>query len=161
MFGDLVGLKLPDICLTGEEKPHPGNLSRPGIEPRPTAWQAQMLPLAPQRWTTGESCQILCFSGDPTPSAFEDQMNNLTIMAQHPSHSTTLASPADLTWSSNISDQGCSAITVFVIHIELAFSELSDHTGISELLGDNISAAKHCAITTAVTILKLHCILYC
>ena len=39
IFGDLVGLKLPDIRLTGEEKtpkkPHPGNLSRPGIEPGP------------------------------------------------------------------------------------------------------------------------------
>ena len=34
MFGDLVGLKLPDICLTGEEKPHPGNLSRPGTQAR-------------------------------------------------------------------------------------------------------------------------------
>ena len=38
IFGDL---KLPDICLTGEEKPrkklHPGNLSRPGIEPGPAA----------------------------------------------------------------------------------------------------------------------------
>ena len=33
IFGDFGGLKLPDICLTGEEKPHPGNLSRPGIEP--------------------------------------------------------------------------------------------------------------------------------
>ena len=35
MVGDLGGLKFPDICLTGEEKPrkkkpHPGNLSRPG-----------------------------------------------------------------------------------------------------------------------------------
>ena len=29
IFGDL---KLPDICLAGEDKPHPGNLSRPGIE---------------------------------------------------------------------------------------------------------------------------------
>ena len=41
IFGDLVGLKLPDIRLAGEEKPqkkpHPGNLSRPGIEPGPTA----------------------------------------------------------------------------------------------------------------------------
>ena len=41
VFGDLGGLKLPDICLTGEEKPrekpHPGNLSRPGIEPGPAA----------------------------------------------------------------------------------------------------------------------------
>ena len=40
IFGDLVGLKFPDICLTGEEKPRktsPGNLSRPGIEPGPAA----------------------------------------------------------------------------------------------------------------------------
>ena len=41
IFGDLVDLKLPDIRLTGEEKPrkkpHPGNLSRPGIEPGPAA----------------------------------------------------------------------------------------------------------------------------
>ena len=55
ILGDLGGLKFPDICLTGEEKPrkrpHPGNLSRPGIEPGPAAWQARMLPLAPQRWT--------------------------------------------------------------------------------------------------------------
>ena len=34
------------------KKPHPENLSRPGIEPGPAAWQARMLPLAPQRWTT-------------------------------------------------------------------------------------------------------------
>ena len=55
IFGDLVGLKLPDICLTGEEKipkkPHPGNLSDPGIEPGPSAWQARMLLPVPQRWT--------------------------------------------------------------------------------------------------------------
>ena len=55
IFGDLGGLKLPDICLTGEEnprkKPHPGNLSRPGIEPGPAAWQSRMLPPFPQRWT--------------------------------------------------------------------------------------------------------------
>ena len=41
IFGDLVGLKLPDIRLTGEEKPrtkpHPGTLSRPGIEPGSSA----------------------------------------------------------------------------------------------------------------------------
>ena len=30
------------------KKPHPGNLSRPGTEPGPAAWQARMLPLAPQ-----------------------------------------------------------------------------------------------------------------
>ena len=50
IFGDLGGLNLPDICLTGEEKPpkkpHPGNLSRPGIEP--AAWQALRLPSVPQ-----------------------------------------------------------------------------------------------------------------
>ena len=55
LFGDLGGLKIPVICLTGEEKPRkkpqPGNLSQPGIEPGPAAWQARMLPLAPQRWT--------------------------------------------------------------------------------------------------------------
>ena len=56
IFGDLVGLKFPDICLTGEEnplkkKPHPGNLSRPGIELGPAAWQARILPPCPQRWT--------------------------------------------------------------------------------------------------------------
>ena len=33
------------------KKPHPGNLSRPGIEPGPAAWQARMLLLAPHRWT--------------------------------------------------------------------------------------------------------------
>ena len=33
-----------------QKKPDPGNLSRPGIEPGPAAWQACMLPLAPQRW---------------------------------------------------------------------------------------------------------------
>ena len=51
IFGDLGGLKFPDICLTGEENPHPGNLSRLGIEPGPAAWQVRMLPLAPQQWT--------------------------------------------------------------------------------------------------------------
>ena len=35
-------------------KPHPGNLSRPGIETGPAAWQARMIPLAPQRWTEFE-----------------------------------------------------------------------------------------------------------
>ena len=33
------------------KKPHPGNLSIPGIEPGSTAWQALILPPAPQRWT--------------------------------------------------------------------------------------------------------------
>ena len=35
------------------KKPHPGNLSRLGIELGPAAWQARMLPPAPQRWTGG------------------------------------------------------------------------------------------------------------
>ena len=34
------------------KKTHPGNLSRPGIEPGSAAWQARMLPLTPQRWTS-------------------------------------------------------------------------------------------------------------
>ena len=33
------------------KKPHPGNLSRTGIEPGPAARQACMLPPASQRWT--------------------------------------------------------------------------------------------------------------
>ena len=41
IFGDLGGLKLPGICLSDEEKSrkkrHPGNMSRPGIEPEPAA----------------------------------------------------------------------------------------------------------------------------
>ena len=37
IFGDLGGLKLPELCLTGEEKPQPGNLSQLGIEPGPAA----------------------------------------------------------------------------------------------------------------------------
>ena len=55
IFGDRMGLKFSDICLTGEENPeklHPGNPSRPGIEPRLPAWQARVLPPVPQRWTT-------------------------------------------------------------------------------------------------------------
>ena len=40
-------------CRWGKtpKKPHPRNLSRPGIEPGPATWQARMLPPAPQRWT--------------------------------------------------------------------------------------------------------------
>ena len=67
--GTLGGLKFPDICLTGEEKPrkkkpHPGNLSRPGIEPGPAAWQERMLPLAPEGWTNRLHKKIneQCFS---------------------------------------------------------------------------------------------------
>ena len=41
------------------KKPHPGNLSRPGIEPGPAAWQARMLPLAPQRRTKKKMLNVL------------------------------------------------------------------------------------------------------
>ena len=55
IFGELMGLNLPAICLKGEEKPrknpHTGNLSRSEIEPGSAAWQARMLPPASQRWT--------------------------------------------------------------------------------------------------------------
>ena len=34
------------------KKSYPGNLSWPGIEPGPAAWQARMLPPGPQRWTS-------------------------------------------------------------------------------------------------------------
>ena len=33
------------------KKPHLGNLSRPGIEPGPAAWQVCMVPLVSLRWT--------------------------------------------------------------------------------------------------------------
>ena len=33
------------------KKTHPGNLSWPGIELGPAAWQARILPSVPQRWT--------------------------------------------------------------------------------------------------------------
>ena len=49
ILGEPWSLKLPDICLTGEERPHPGNLSQLEIEPGHTAWQVHMLPPAPQR----------------------------------------------------------------------------------------------------------------
>ena len=56
IFGDLGGPKVSWRFSYGwgktPKKPHPGNLSRPGIEPEPAAWQARMLPLAPQRWTS-------------------------------------------------------------------------------------------------------------
>ena len=54
IFGDLVGLKRPDICVKCEENPEktlPRKLVSTGIEPEPAAWQARMLPLAPQQWT--------------------------------------------------------------------------------------------------------------
>ena len=45
MFGDLVGLKLPDICLTGEEKPRKKTSPR---KPVPTGDRTRA------RWVTGE-----------------------------------------------------------------------------------------------------------
>ena len=59
IFGDLLGLKFPDNCLTGHpgHNCHPGNLSRPGIEPGPAAWQARMLPPASQRWNNVLFCK--------------------------------------------------------------------------------------------------------
>ena len=46
----LCGSKASWHLFTGEEKPHPGNLPWPGIEPGPAAWQARMLLPPPQRW---------------------------------------------------------------------------------------------------------------
>ena len=58
--GTLGGLKLPDFCLTSEEKPRK-NLTQEscpdrGSNPGP-AWQACMLPLVPQRCTI---CVCVC-----------------------------------------------------------------------------------------------------
>ena len=50
-WGPKVSWHLSDRWGKTPKKPHPGNLSRPGIEPELAAWQARMLPLAPQRWT--------------------------------------------------------------------------------------------------------------
>ena len=64
IFGDHVGLKLPDICPTSEEnpeKPHPGDCSRQGIELGPAAWQACMLPPSSQRWTNRKVTHSIFF----------------------------------------------------------------------------------------------------
>ena len=50
-WGPKVSWHLSDRWGKTPKKPHPGNLSRPGIKTGPTEWQARMLPLAPQRWT--------------------------------------------------------------------------------------------------------------
>ena len=45
--GNHVDLKLPDMSYRlgkPPKKPHPGNLSRPGIEHGPAAWQTRMIP---------------------------------------------------------------------------------------------------------------------
>ena len=54
IFGDLGGLKFPDICLTGKEKPRK-NLTQEtcpdrGSNPDPLR-DRRMLPPSPQRWT--------------------------------------------------------------------------------------------------------------
>ena len=51
------------------KKPHPKNLPRSGIKPGYPAWQARMLPPAPQRWTNewgecGEMGAIKCVVGE-------------------------------------------------------------------------------------------------
>ena len=55
IFGDLGGLKFPDICLTSEEKPRI-NLTQETCPDRGSSparsWPARMLPLVPQRWTS-------------------------------------------------------------------------------------------------------------
>ena len=37
------GLRFPDICLTVGEKPQPGKLTRPGMEPGAATWEATTL----------------------------------------------------------------------------------------------------------------------
>ena len=49
IFGVLGGLKLPDICLTGEEKPE--KTSPRKLVPTGDRTQASMLLPGPQRWT--------------------------------------------------------------------------------------------------------------
>ena len=55
IFGDLRGLKLPGICLTGEEKspkkPRPGYYYDRGSNPGPLSDRRACLSPAPQRWT--------------------------------------------------------------------------------------------------------------
>ena len=68
--GNHEDLNLLDICLTGEakprRKPHPGNLSRPGIEPGSAAWQARMLPPASQRSTFIDLFKLITFVWNDT-----------------------------------------------------------------------------------------------
>ena len=56
IFGDLVGLKFPDICLTGEEKHRKKNLTQETCPDRGSNSgtlrdRRAILPLALQRWT--------------------------------------------------------------------------------------------------------------
>ena len=56
IFGDLGGLKLPDISLTGEVKPRkitsPRKIVPTGDRTRALCVKARMLPPVPQRWTS-------------------------------------------------------------------------------------------------------------
>ena len=96
IFGDLGGLKLPDICLAGEEnpeKPHPGNLPRPEIEPGPPAWQARMLPPSPQQWTNALRSKVLntqpCQIGPSLAQQYRTTSSKLSRIYQY--HITTLS----------------------------------------------------------------------
>ena len=54
IFGDLGGIKLPDICLTGEENPEktsPRKLVPAGDRTRARCVTIAHATLAPQRWT--------------------------------------------------------------------------------------------------------------
>ena len=94
---DIRGLKLPDICLTGEEKPRKNitqeTLSRPGIEPGSAAWQAHMLPPDPQRWT------IL---GWPSQKDLQPSLSSHVSVACISVHICPLSSVSPLTWSSHL-----------------------------------------------------------
>ena len=66
IFGDLVGLKLPDIYLAGEEK-HRKNLTQKTCPDRrsklrPAAWQARMLPPDPERWANNRLLKIKLYT---------------------------------------------------------------------------------------------------
>ena len=49
-YGDLRGLKLPDICFTGEENPRKNLIQETCPDRGPAAWLARALPPVPQRW---------------------------------------------------------------------------------------------------------------
>ena len=67
IFGDLVGLKFPDICVTGEEKPKKKLIHQTspylGSNPSPLR-NRRMLPAVPQRWVDpGGPVVIILASG--------------------------------------------------------------------------------------------------
>ena len=69
-----------------QKKPHPGNLSRPGIEPGPAAWQARMLPSGPKRWIRdSSSIDSLPLLKLPAPKHYlEVGRWNITMYSIHP-----------------------------------------------------------------------------